>query len=239
MATCFLLSRAATAAFASFLASRRFRDLAFVALALFGVVMGIGGNLIGGLAGTDPTQMRGSPRHLAAALAGWSPFGWAWSMPGRLSPAGTGWSRGSTWCSRSALVGALWRAWGYFLAARLISPIEGGGGSREGPRRSASSTGSIRRRRPAGSRRVRCATGGAIRAIFAGIAGFLIAPIIIMVTQLVNPNGSAGGGRCWHRRCSACCSGMSVAQDLSYDGIGDLAAHLGRACAAPTTGPAG
>ena len=44
--TCFLLSRTATAAFASFLASRRFRDLAFVGLALFGVVMAIAGNLI-------------------------------------------------------------------------------------------------------------------------------------------------------------------------------------------------
>jgi ABC-2 type transport system permease protein len=41
--TCFLLSRAATAAFASFLASRRFRDLAFVAVAFIGVAMGIAG----------------------------------------------------------------------------------------------------------------------------------------------------------------------------------------------------
>ena len=53
LATCFLLSRAATAAFASFLSSRRFRDLAFVALALFGASMGIGGNLIGTLVSTD------------------------------------------------------------------------------------------------------------------------------------------------------------------------------------------
>ena len=47
VATCFLLSRAATAAFAAVLSSRRFRDLAFVALALFGGVAGPGGNLIG------------------------------------------------------------------------------------------------------------------------------------------------------------------------------------------------
>ena len=53
LATCFLLSRAATAAFASFLSSRRFRDLAFVALALFGASLGIGGNLIGSLVSTD------------------------------------------------------------------------------------------------------------------------------------------------------------------------------------------
>ena len=39
--TCFLLSRAATSAMASVLASRRFRDLALIALALSGAVFGI------------------------------------------------------------------------------------------------------------------------------------------------------------------------------------------------------
>ena len=78
--TCFLLSRAATAAFASFLASRRFRDLAFVGVALFGVAVAIAGNLIGAIVRTDINELRRSLSNLAT-VAGWSPFGWAWAIP--------------------------------------------------------------------------------------------------------------------------------------------------------------
>ena len=58
IATCFLLSRTATSALASFLASRRFRDLAVVLLALIGAGLAIGGNLIGSLAERGLFEMR-------------------------------------------------------------------------------------------------------------------------------------------------------------------------------------
>ncbi len=91
--TCFLLSRAATAAFASFLASRRFRDLAFVAIALVGVAMAIVGNLIGTIVSTEVSELRDSLADLAT-VAGWSPFGWAWAIPADVSRGG--WRRGDS-----------------------------------------------------------------------------------------------------------------------------------------------
>src|SRR4051812_34197908 len=73
--TCLLLARAVTAAFASFLSSRRFRDVAFVLLALVVGAIAVAVNLLGGLAGSSPTQLR-SALATAAHVAGWSPFGW-------------------------------------------------------------------------------------------------------------------------------------------------------------------
>ena len=57
VATCFLLSRAGTAAFAAVLSSRRFRDFAFVGLAGLGLVFGVGANLVGGLLGEGVDQL--------------------------------------------------------------------------------------------------------------------------------------------------------------------------------------
>jgi ABC-2 type transport system permease protein len=123
--TCFLLSRAATAAFASFLASRRFRDLAFVAVALIGVAMGIAGNLISAIVQTDITELRRSLTDLAT-IASWSPFGWAWAIPADMS-RGAWVIAGMHLVLAAALVAVLWMAWGYFLALGLVSPIEGRG----------------------------------------------------------------------------------------------------------------
>ena len=58
VATCFLLSRAGTAAFAAVLSSRRFRDFAFVGLAGLGLVFGVGANLVGGLLGQGVDRFR-------------------------------------------------------------------------------------------------------------------------------------------------------------------------------------
>lgn len=215
VATCFVLSRAATAAFASFLGSRRFRDLAFVGLALFGIVMGIGGNLIGGLAGRDPAQMRGVLAH-SAALAGWSPFGWAWAVPAEVA-------RGH-WLGAAirlvlalALVAALWRVWGHYLGLRLTSPIESSGGA--GRVRSGGFVDRLYPATPAG--------GIAVRTLhywrrdpryFAGVAGLTIAPIIILISTMINPYPGSTVVAALAPVLLALLLGMSVAQDLSYDG---------------------
>ncbi len=215
VATCFLLSRAGTSAFASFLASRRFRDLAFIVLALFGVVMGIGGNLIGGLAGRDPSQMRGVLAS-AATLAGWSPFGWAWSVPAAVS-RGEWLGAGLRLLLAVALAAVLWWVWGFYLAQRLTSPIESGGGA--GKVRSGGFVDRLYPATPAG--------GVAVRTLhywrrdpryFAGVAGLSIAPIIILISTMINPYPGSTVVAALAPILLALLLGMSVAQDLSYDG---------------------
>jgi ABC-2 type transport system permease protein len=215
VATCFVLSRAATSAFASFLSSRRFRDIAFVSLALFGVTLGIGGNVIGNLAGKDPAQMRGLLAE-AANVAGWSPFGWAWAVPAAVA-RGDWLSAGLRLVLAVALLAALWWIWGHYLALRLTSPIEvSGGGARV---RSGGFVDRIYPATPAG--------GIAARTLhywrrdpryLAGVAGFSIAPIIIVVSTLINPYPGSTRIAALAPILLALLLGMSVAQDLSYDG---------------------
>ncbi len=215
VATCFLVSRAGTAAFASFLGSRRFRDLAFVVLALFGIVMGLGGNLIGGVAGRDPAQLRGVLAS-AATLAGWSPFGWAWAVPAAVAQ-GDWLGAGLRLLLAVAFVGGLWWVWGYFLTQRLTSPIEAGGAGAKV--RSGGLADRLYPATPAG--------GVAVRTLhywrrdpryFAGIAGFSIAPIIIVISTMVNPYPGSSVVAALAPILLALLLGMSVAQDLSYDG---------------------
>jgi ABC-2 type transport system permease protein len=212
--TCFLLSRAATVAFASFLASRRFRDLAFVGLALFGAAMAIAGNLISSIVRTDIGELRRSVDELAT-LAAWSPFGWAWALPADVSRGA--WPLAAIHLILAvALVVTLWMAWGYFLGIRLVSPIDGGGGSTK-----VRDSRAVERLYPATP-----AGGIAARTLrywrrdpryLAGIAGFLIAPIVLIVAQVVNAEGKAAVA-VFAPSLLGLLVGLSLAQDLSYDG---------------------
>ena len=128
VATCVLLARVATSALAAVLASRRFRDLVLVGFALFGVVVGLGGNLLGTFGASDPGRLR-QALAVVAQVAGWSPFGWAWAVPADI--ARDQWLvAGVHLLLAGGLVAVLWRAWSHFLAVRLTSPIESGGGGR-------------------------------------------------------------------------------------------------------------
>lgn len=214
VATCFLLSRTGTAAFAAALSSRRFRDFAVVGLALFGASFGVLANLAGNLAGGSQVDLRGILAQ-AAGVAGWTPFGWAWSVPAEVARGHWGLA-GVRLVLAGALVVGLWLVWRHYLDQRLTAPLEtAGGGGR------VRSGGHLDRLYPA-------SPAGAVAArtlrywrrdprYVAGIAGFLVAPVIVMVTQLVNPHGLplliafAPTLLCW-------LVGSSVAQDLSYDG---------------------
>ena len=212
--TCFLLSRAATAAFASFLASRRFRDLAFLAIALVGVAMAIAGNLISTIVSTEVSELRASLADLAT-VAGWSPFGWAWAIPADVSRSG--WvAAGIHLLLAVGLVGLLWMAWRHFLGVGLVSPMDGGGTASK-----VRDSGAVERLYP-----VTPAGGVAGRTLrywrrdpryLAGIAGFLIGPIILIVTEMINPQGSAAVA-VFAPSLLGLLVGFSVAQDLSYDG---------------------
>ncbi len=213
--TCLLLARAATSAFASFLSSRRFRDLAFVLLALVGAVFAVGGNLLGGLAGTGPDRLRAALA-TGAQVAGWTPFGWAWALPADVARGH--WLQAAVHLALAlGLVVALWRAWEHFLAARLVEPVDGGGGA---VARAGHSTW-VERLYP-----VSPAGGVAARTLrywrrdpryVAGVAGFLIAPVILIATTLLNPEGSAVVA-VFAPSLLGLLIGASVAQDLSYDG---------------------
>jgi ABC-2 type transport system permease protein len=212
--TCLLLARAATVAFASFLSSRRFRDLAFVLLALVGAGLAVGGNLLGRLAGAGPDQLRAALA-TAAQIAGWTPFGWAWALPADVARGAWG-AAVAHLVLALALVLALWKAWEHFLAARLVEPVEGGGEAARVGR-----SGWVERLYPASP-----AGGVAARTLrywrrdpryLAGVAGFLIAPVVLIATSLLDPDGS----RLVALFAPALLSllvGASVAQDLSYDG---------------------
>lgn len=214
VATCFLLSRAGTATFASVLTSRRFRDLAFVGIIVLALAFGVAGNVVGRLADSDLAGLRTLLAEVATVL-GWTPFGWAWAVPADVA-------RGS-WALAAARLGlalgglvALWLIWRRALDQRLTEPLEAvasGGRVRRG--------GFVDRLYPA-------TPAGAVAArtlrywrrdprYLAGIAGFLIGPVIVMVAQVANPDGQplmvafAPALLCW-------LLGASVAQDLSYDG---------------------
>lgn len=212
--TCFLVSRAATAAFASFLGSRRFRDLAFVLLALFGVGFGIAANLFGALFGGGPEPLRAA-LGTAARIAGWTPFGWAWALPAEVA-AGRWASAAGHLGLALALVWVLWRVWGHFLDRRLTEPVEGGGEAVTVRR------GTVVDRlfppTPAGA-----VAGRTLRywrrdpRYLAGVAGFLIAPVILIVSQLANPGGS-NAVAAFAPVLLGLLLGMSLAQDLCYDG---------------------
>ena len=223
-ATCFLLSRASTAAFAAFLASRRFRDLAFVVLALFGAGLAIGGNVLGSLAQVGLFQIRQTLADLAQ-LAAWTPFGWAWSIPADVARGH--WLVAAIHLAlATGLTLGLCAAWGRFLGARLVEPIEGGRGSTR-----VREAGFVDRLYPASP-----AGGVAGRALrywrrdpryVAGIAGFLIAPVVIIVTQLTNPQ--AGGSN--RHACTSVHRGFRRHDRVARSGVRrnrDLVAHLDR-----------
>ena len=212
--TCVLLARVATSAFAAVLASRRFRDLVLVGFALFGRGRG---------PGRQPARHLRLPRIRAGC-----------GTPGRGGPGGR------LVAVRLGL-GDPRRYRPRPVADRRDPPAAGrraGGRALAGlgslPRRPADLARSRRRPRAARSResswvdRLFPATpAGGVAApdaplLAAGpslpgrMAGFLVAPVILIVTQLANPDGR----RRWpcSRPPDRPAGGVSIAQDLSYDG---------------------
>lgn len=220
--TCVLLARVATAALAAVLSSRRFRDLVVLGFVLLSVGFALGGNLLAQFAGTDPAALLAAFGTLAR-VAGWSPFGWAWSLPADVA-RGEWLVAGVHLLLALGLVVALWRAWAYALDRRLTSPIESAGEARAV--RASSWVDRLFPATPAG--------GVAARTLrywrrdpryLAGIAGFLIGPVILIALQVINPIGS-GLVALFAPCLVSALLGLSLAQDLSYDGTA-LWLHVG------------
>jgi ABC-2 type transport system permease protein len=220
--TCVLLARVATAALAAVLSSRRFRDLAVVGAVLLSLVIALASNVLGRFADTNPERLRAALATVASAL-GWSPFGWAWAVPADVA-RGDWLVAGIHLLLAGGLVAGLWWAWAYVLERRLTSPIEQSGDSR--PVKESSWVDRMFPATPAG--------GVAARTLrywrrdpryAAGVAGFLIGPIILIVIQVLTPMGN-GLVAVFAPTLVGLLVGLTLAQDLSFDGSA-LWLHVG------------
>lgn len=219
--TCVLLSRSATSAFSAFLSSRRFRDLAAILLAVVGGGIGIAANVLSQLAARDVTGLPGM-LGTAGTVAAWTPFGWAWALPGDVA-------RGA-WVAAVlhlvlavALVAGLAAAWTRVLARRLVEPGTVGGGSGR-----VSGGGWVERLYPPDA-----AGAVAVRSLrywrrdprhLATFASLLVTPLVLVVVLGINPAGITRF-TVFVPAVFALLIGTSVAQDLSFDGSA-LWAHV-------------
>lgn len=212
--TCVLVSRTATSAFASSLSSRRFRDLAAILLAVLGAGFAVGANLLSRVAlehSRDPAALLAT----TAAVVSWSPFGWAWALPGDVARGA--WGVAALHLALAAgLVAGLWACWRYFLDRRLVEPTSGGSGSAP-----VSANGWIERLYPAGA-----AGAVATRSLrywrrdprhLAALASALVTPLALVVVVGVVPGGVTRLA-VFVPAALALLVGTSVAQDLPFDG---------------------
>lgn len=213
VATCFLLARTGTSAFSQALSSRRFRDVAAIVLALFGATVGVSINAI--MAGIQAASLESLTGLLnrVAAVVGWTPVGWVWSVPAELA-SGDPLRAILKYLLALAFAAGLWRAWRHFLAESLTSPLESGGGGKQ-------VAGHNRIDRlfpdtPAGA-----VAGRALRyyrrdpRYLAALASVAMLPLIIVVVQVVNGQRSA---LVFAPVLLALMIGSMVTNDISYDG---------------------
>lgn len=215
VATCFLLSRAATAAFTQALGSRRFRDFAAVVLALVGASIGIVANLAGRASERDVSGLR-TVLTTTAEVVGWTPFGWAWSVPADVA-RGSWTTAGVRLVLALLLVAGLWLAWRHYLALALCSPLESSGSSKPVRRHGfaerlypATPTGAVASRSLRYWRRD--------PRYLSSLASLSIAPIVIVVATSTQSSSRGAPIGAFVPVFMALLLGAVVSQDLSYDG---------------------
>lgn len=210
--TCLLCARTLTSAFAELLGSRRFKDLASVVLALALASLGIAMNGLAPVLGAGDDGRRLD--NLTTAV-GWTPLGWAWSAPAAaatghplLAVARLGLAAG--------LVVLLTLGWERFLARRLVSPLTASAGPAR-VRAGRSRLDDVLPATPAGAVAMR-----SLRYLrrdpryIASVGGVLIAPIALVVSQLVTTGASPW--LVWAPVSVSWLVGVSCCQDTSYDG---------------------
>jgi ABC-2 type transport system permease protein len=217
VATCFLLARTGTSAFSHALGSRRFRDFAAVALALVGAGIGLGVNAVANASAvTSPTELVGL-LHRAGNVVGWTPVGWIWSVPAAVAAGAWGLAVIKLVLG-GALVAGLWAAWRHFLDRSLTSASESGGG----PVRAVASGGLADRlfpASPAGAVAARCLRYWRRDPRYlASLGGICVAPIVIIVTQLINVEHGSRPLAAFAPVFLALLLGSVVTNDISYDG---------------------
>ncbi len=211
---CLLSARVLTSALAGLLSSRRFKDLASVALLVIFMGFALGSNALNALAVGDPQDIEANVLD-AATVLGWTPLGWAWSAPvdaasGSLLAAAT------KLVLSMILVVVLTVLWHHFLAVRLTSTLATGSSSvrvREG--------GTLLDRmlpdNAVGASAAKCLRYWRRDPRYvASIAGVIIAPVAIVLANVFTTG--AGPWLIWMPALLAFVVGTSISQDISYDG---------------------
>lgn len=216
--TCLLTARVLTSAFARFLRSRRFRDFATALLAVGMGSLGLGINIAAGSMSNgrhDADELRGQ-LHRLAEIAGATPFGWAWSLPGLV--ANHRWAlAGLHLVLALVLVTGLGWAWERLLARNLTSPADlGGGGAKV-----RGATGLADRLYPATP--TGAIAGRCLRywrrdpRYLSSVAATVVVPVLFIVSQSVGPSGGSAVAA-FAPLIIAVVVSMSLSQDTAYDG---------------------
>lgn len=212
---CALWSRAATAVFAQGLASRRTRDVAGVVLAVVIMGLALGGNLLGNAAGAQDSTTLLDLLHHAGTVAGWTPFGWVWTLPGLLAEGR--WPVALLHLLLAlGLTGGLWLTWAAALRRNLTSPLDPGGSTRAV--RASSRLPRLYPATPAGAVAVRCLHYWRRDPRYlAAFVPMLVVPVILVATQLFSPDPATAVIALAPLALALMCS-VLVASELAYDG---------------------
>ncbi len=127
--TAVLFSRVLTTALARVMTSRRGREIGAVVISLVTIMpMGFNFLVTRGTPGLNPRDIDATSM---AGLVGWTPVGWAWSLP--YDVARGRWDLAATHLVLAvATIAVLWWAWVRLLDRVLTSPLVTGGGQRIG-----------------------------------------------------------------------------------------------------------
>jgi ABC-2 type transport system permease protein len=217
VATCVLLSRVATSAASRLLRRRRSKDVVTAAFVLLAAGAGLGVNLLT-QALLHSTGLAELAQRLAA-VAGWTPFGWAWAAPTDVASGALGRAAVRLFLALALAVG-LALAWERLLARGLTSPLEGGG--------SGTTTKAVSRvdrlcgTSPAGAVAARCLRYWRRDPRYAtSLVTLVIVPVVITISSEM---GSRSEGSSDPRLAFlapvvfALLVGLTSAQDTAYDG---------------------
>jgi ABC-2 type transport system permease protein len=216
--TSVVLARVVTTGLGGLMGGRRFRDSAAGIVAVLASLSGV--TVAMGMEAVSRTPNAADLVGSLAALAGWTPFGWAWSLPADVASGRWGSAAAKLGCA-VVLVAGLLRAWEALLERRLTSPLEArGGGERVGQ------SGWIDRL--VGTSSAGAVAGRCLRywrrdpRYITSIAMYLILPIVLVVSmQLQRRSGDDLGAVPWEffgPFSLAMLVGLSTCQDLAYDG---------------------
>ncbi|MGB3593709.1 MAG: transporter [Ornithinimicrobium sp.] len=211
---CLLSARVLTSALAGLLSSRRFKDLASVALLALFMSFALGSNALSALALGEAEDVEANLLQ-AVAVVGWTPLGWAWSAPVDAA-SGDALAAAAKLALSLALVVALAVLWHHFLGVRLTSTVTTGSSSVH-VRERITLLDRLLPTNAVGASAMKCLRYWRRDPRYiASIAGVIIAPVAIVLANVFTTG--MGPWLIWMPALLAFVVGTSLSQDISYDG---------------------
>ena len=214
--TCILLARTVTAAFSTALQRRRYRETAAIVmfLGILGVSYGI--QILSRL--MSEGLENGAQFEIAGitSIVGWTPFGWAWSIPAHIY-LGEWLLAGAKLVLSLAFILVLARAWAVFLDRDLTSPLEVGGDAQRVKR--LNPLDGLLPDTPAGAiarRSLRYWRRDSRR--FMQLIAVFIMPLLLFMPLWFGGEGMPAQFVVYTPLFAALMAGSAVAWDISYDG---------------------